>query len=260
MRANYHTHTARCGHATGMDEEYVKAAIESGIRVLGFSDHIPWPDSVEMEGRTVAVPRIPDMHMSWGEEEGYVNSVRRLQEKYADKIQILLGFEAEYLPAIFEMQRELCARYGMDYLILGQHFLWEGDRHFYSGQATESEEILKWYVDLAVRGLSTGAFRYLCHPDLIHFTGEKEAYRSQMRRLCREAKRLSCPLEINLLGLATGRHYPNEEFWAIAAEEENQVILGIDAHSPEQIGNEKAWKAGLALAKKFHLRVTDELF
>ena len=28
MKANYHTHTARCGHATGTDEDYVLAAIE----------------------------------------------------------------------------------------------------------------------------------------------------------------------------------------------------------------------------------------
>ena len=30
MDYNYHTHTSRCGHATGSDEEYVKRAIEQG--------------------------------------------------------------------------------------------------------------------------------------------------------------------------------------------------------------------------------------
>ena len=33
---NYHTHTARCYHASGKDEEYVKAAIKAGIKELGF--------------------------------------------------------------------------------------------------------------------------------------------------------------------------------------------------------------------------------
>ena len=37
---NYHTHTTRCYHASGKDEEYVKAAIKAGIKELGFSDHI----------------------------------------------------------------------------------------------------------------------------------------------------------------------------------------------------------------------------
>lgn len=34
MRVNYHTHTYRCGHAKGTEEEYVKAAIEGGLEVL----------------------------------------------------------------------------------------------------------------------------------------------------------------------------------------------------------------------------------
>ena len=37
--ANYHTHTKRCHHACGEDREYVEAAIESGLKILGFSDH-----------------------------------------------------------------------------------------------------------------------------------------------------------------------------------------------------------------------------
>ena len=39
---NYHTHTTRCMHAIGQDEEYVQAAIKAGIKKLGFSDHTPW--------------------------------------------------------------------------------------------------------------------------------------------------------------------------------------------------------------------------
>ena len=30
MKTNYHTHTARCMHATGTDEEYVLSAIKGG--------------------------------------------------------------------------------------------------------------------------------------------------------------------------------------------------------------------------------------
>ena len=43
---NYHTHTKRCGHAIGEDEEYVLRAIENGFDEIGFSDHAPmlFPD------------------------------------------------------------------------------------------------------------------------------------------------------------------------------------------------------------------------
>lgn len=42
MKANYHTHTTRCQHAKGSDEDYVLSAIKAGYDELGFSDHAPW--------------------------------------------------------------------------------------------------------------------------------------------------------------------------------------------------------------------------
>ena len=42
MIANYHTHTWRCSHATGTEEEYVQAALDRKLEILGFSDHTPY--------------------------------------------------------------------------------------------------------------------------------------------------------------------------------------------------------------------------
>ena len=42
-KINYHTHTYRCGHAKGTEEEMVQAAINMNIEELGISDHIPLP-------------------------------------------------------------------------------------------------------------------------------------------------------------------------------------------------------------------------
>ena len=42
MIANYHTHTTRCNHATGTEEEYVQSALERGLEILGFSYHTPY--------------------------------------------------------------------------------------------------------------------------------------------------------------------------------------------------------------------------
>ena len=41
MKTNYHTHTTRCMHAVGDDEDYVRSAIKGGFQELGFSDHGP---------------------------------------------------------------------------------------------------------------------------------------------------------------------------------------------------------------------------
>jgi histidinol-phosphatase (PHP family) len=41
MFIDYHTHHARCGHAVGELEEYVKKGIEIGLMQIGLSDHMP---------------------------------------------------------------------------------------------------------------------------------------------------------------------------------------------------------------------------
>ena len=43
MIANLHTHTPRCRHASGTEEEYVRCALDAGLQTLGFSDHTPYP-------------------------------------------------------------------------------------------------------------------------------------------------------------------------------------------------------------------------
>ena len=69
IKANYHTHTARCGHAIGTDEEYVQAAIQAGLKTLGFSDHAAYP--TPCTGLRMNIEQIPD----------YYQSIRSLQEK-----------------------------------------------------------------------------------------------------------------------------------------------------------------------------------
>lgn len=71
MIANYHTHTWRCRHADGTEREYVERAIEGGLKILGFSDHSPYP--------------FPDgydsgMRMRLDQVEGYVDTVLALKK------------------------------------------------------------------------------------------------------------------------------------------------------------------------------------
>ena len=87
MRANYHTHTWRCNHATGTEEEYVKAAIDQKFDILGFSDHTPqfFPEGYKSGFR-----------METGELDNYCSVVRDLRDRYRDHIQSHMGLEGEY--------------------------------------------------------------------------------------------------------------------------------------------------------------------
>ena len=44
MKTNYHTHSQRCRHAQGTEEDYVRCALDAGVSILGFSEHAPFPD------------------------------------------------------------------------------------------------------------------------------------------------------------------------------------------------------------------------
>ena len=89
MKANYHTHTPRCKHATGTDELYVQAAIRAGFDTLGFSDHTPWPYHSNY---------VSGIRMELDQFSEYVTSLRNLKEKYRDQLNILIGLECEYFP------------------------------------------------------------------------------------------------------------------------------------------------------------------
>lgn len=226
MRTNFHTHTARCNHADGTDREYVEAAIKSGIKVLGFSDHVPYP-------------AFPDptyysyFRMKPAKTDDYCNSILQLQKEYKADIDIRLGFEAEYYPEMFGELLDFLKAYPYEYLLLGQHCVGkEYDNPWWSSHPTADADILSRYVSQAVEGMQTGAFGYLCHPDLIHFKGDDAVYREQMKRICETALALDMPLECNMLGFRDHRNYPNRRFFRLAAEYGCKVILGMDAHSP----------------------------
>lgn len=153
---NYHTHTYRCGHASGNDEEYVLEAIKNGIKVLGFSDHIPF-DDFEQKG----------IRMNFDMIDDYVSSLKQLKEKYKDKIEIHIGLEAEFDPKRKDYYKYLMENKGIEYFIMGQHIMFAKDGFIWSAGYPNDLTIPKKYVNTIIKGMKTGLFKYVAHPDFI---------------------------------------------------------------------------------------------
>lgn len=250
LKANYHTHTARCKHAWGEDKEYVEQAIQAGMEVLGFSDHCPWifpPDYVS------------HIRMEPKELDGYFTSLENLKREYAKDITIYIGFESEYIPELMEEQDRLLKDYPVDYMLLGEHFTASEVTGPYTGHETESEADLQRYVDLVIEGMETGKYAYVAHPDLIHYIGSDEIYERHMLRLCQYLKAHNIPVEINLLGVVEHRHYTSGRFLRIAQKAGNSAIIGCDAHTPDRLSNVAYIQNCLDLAKMYDLPVVDFL-
>lgn len=223
---NLHSHTYRCHHAKGTDEEYVLAAIKNGYTSIGFSDHAPY---IFPKGHKSG------FRMDCDEAQGYADSINELREKYKSMIDIKLGFEVEYYPELIEKELEFLKSFKYDYIILGQHFT---DNEYepyaiYSGHETDSVAALDKYISQVLMGAKSGVFTYIAHPDLINFTGDKDIYLKKMRYMLKELKKLNVPIEFNFLGFTDNRNYPNDDFWKMAAEEGNDTVIGLDAHRVE---------------------------
>lgn len=244
MTENFHTHTSRCRHALGTDEAYVQSAIAAGLKILGFSDHTPF--------------LFPGTHYSHfrmfpDQIQDYANTVLSLKEKYRDQIDIRLGLEVEYYPDRMSDLLALIDPCGIEYMILGQHFCGNELDSPYNGTATDSEAHLKRYCDQLIEAMDTKLFSYVAHPDLINFTGDQEIYDYHIRRLLMAAKERDIPMEINLLGVRGQRHYPNRQFWRIAGEVKCPVVIGSDAHRPEDVTDSNSEEIAMEMVEEYGL-------
>ena len=250
MIANYHTHTWRCNHARGTERQYIESAIEAGIRILGFSDHTPCPFPGDYYS---------DYRMYVHQTEEYFRTLTDLKAEYAGQIELHIGVEAEYYPALFDGMMELLRQYPCEYMLLGQHFLYNEENAPYVYVPSSDPHWLKDYVNQTLEGLRTGLFTYLAHPDLFTWRGDAGTYRREMTRLCLGVKELGYVMEYNLLGHYARRNYPTETFWHIAAEVGNTVILGIDGHEPEALNRPQTEAEARAFLTGLGIRPLDTI-
>ena len=229
MTSNYHTHTPRCNHAEGAERDYIERALEAKLRELGFSDHSPY--LFDVPGYYSRFRMKPE------QLEDYANTLLALREEYRDRIRLFIGLEMEYYPRLFSRTLDFLRQYPLDYLILGQHAIFNETEGIFSPRPTDDEKLLDQYRGQTLEALETGLFSYFAHPDLFCFTGDPKAYERHVRTICRRARELGIPLEFNLLGFQEEKHYPDPRFWRVAGEEGCSVVLGSDAHEPAAVWN-----------------------
>lgn len=243
MKTNFHTHTTRCKHASGTDEQYVKAAITGGFDVLGFADHAPW---------AFASDYVSHCRMPADQWPDYRRSVLALKEKYAGQISLRMGFETEYYPCYMDQLRRLQDE-GCEYFILGSHFLFTEEEFPYTGISCQEDDEVRRYAEQTAEGIRTGMYCYVAHPDL-YMMYRPELDKVSMEAadvICQAAKEAGMPIEYNLLGLRNEldghpRGYPCKDFWAyVTGKWHNDVILGVDAHDPGMLSDRGLWDTGM---------------
>lgn len=228
MRIDLHNHTVWCNHATGTIDEYIQRAIELGIDIYGFSEHAPMDFD---EGYRLRFDKMAD----------YASEVLLAQKKYQNQIQVLLGYEVDYLPGHMD-ERVLSAK--ADYLIGSVHFInkWGFDNPEFIGgyENRDIDTIWEEYFDANKEMAQSGKFDIVGHFDLIKvfkFLPKKDV-RLIAKEALRAIKSSNMVLEINTAGLRKpiGEMYPSrpllEEAYALGIP----ITFSSDAHAVEQIG------------------------
>jgi histidinol-phosphatase (PHP family) len=228
MKIDLHSHTTLCNHAEGSVDAYVEKAIEYGIDILGFSDHAPMDFD-------------PGYRMSFEEMELYKKWVMDAKQKYADKIEVLFGYEVDYLPGHMD-DRVLQA--DVDFLIGSVHFIneWGFDNPEFIGRYEDEDidQIWQKYFDLVEAMAKTGLFDIAGHIDLIKvfkFMPKKDILEMAMPAL-KAIKAADMVLELNVAGYRKpcAEPYPSPSLLQAAFDLGIPITFGSDAHNPEQVG------------------------
>ena len=271
---NFHTHTELCGHAFGTMEEYVEHAIAGGIKTLGFSDHTPallGPSAKNHEMSledftTQYIPMLKDLRdkyagqidIYFGLETEYLgDALERLTlENMPESLAKFKGILEHFINV--KQTRES----SLDYLILGQHTTLKRDEdcHLLIPPQNSPKNSASYPMDYAltvVEAIKSGKFAYIAHPDIFLEARDSVAPENREKYLenALEASRLICeaaaehhiPLEVNLGSIAAieggqksklsdGTYpYPVPSFWEIAKVKGCEVLIGIDAHTPDPL-------------------------
>ncbi len=231
MKVDLHNHTKLCNHAVGEMDEYVERAIEKEIDLFGFSCHAPMQFD---EG----------FRMSLDDAEWYENEVKRLKEHYGDKIELLLGYEVDFLEGYLE-ERVLSAN--VDYLIGSVHFLnkwgFDNPESIFEYAKRDIDEIWIEYFEAIDAMAKSGKFDFVGHIDLIKVFKflPKNDLRKVIEKALKSIKKSNMAIEINASGLRKpiAEQYPSRDILEMAYELDIPITFGSDAHAVEHIGFER---------------------
>ena len=211
-------------------EEYLRKAIELGIDVFGYSEHAPMKNFED--GYRLVLEK----------QDFYQNTVLELKEKYKKQIDVVLGYEVDYIEGDYLLDGIINAP--VDYLIGSVHYLdkWGFDNPEFIGEYEKRDIDTIWeeYFKAMQNMARSGHFDIVGHFDLMkvfNFLPKKN-----MKELCFEAlkeiKKADMVIELNSSGLRkeVKEQYPSQEILQLAYQLKIPITFGSDAHKVEQIG------------------------
>lgn len=243
---NYHSHCLYCDGRANM-EDFIRFAISSGFTSYGISSHAPLPFSTAWT-------------MEWDRMEDYLAEFHRMKEKYAGKIELVIGLEIDYLNEESHPALPCFRELPLDYRIGSVHMLQDVrgevvdidapadtfrkivDGHFDG----DLDRVVHLYYEHLLRMVELGGFDIVGHADKMYYNAscyrpgllDEAWYDELVQGYFREIARKGYMVEVNTKSvLDLGTFYPNQRYFPLLRELGVRVQVNSDAHYPERINN-----------------------
>lgn len=247
---DWHTHNSLCRHAIGSLEDYVEKAIKYEINLIGFSDHFPYEFLKGIEG----IP-YEEYAMKLNQIGQYLSTAEKLKEKFKDRIEIKIAFELDYIEHQVAAYKRHLDKYldRLDYILgsvhilqgKGQIFAFDDNRFLKNYELYDS--ITGFYLDyyLTLQKMIRSSefdFNIISHFDLPKKFNKKpenpELIDEQVIKILELVKKKSLTIEINTSGLRKQikEQYPSVKIIKKMHELDIPILLGSDAHHPDEVG------------------------
>lgn len=243
---NYHSHCLYCDGRADM-EVFVRFALSEGFSSYGFSSHapLPFPTSWTME---------------WDRMDDYLSEFHRLKAKYAERIELYVGLEIDYLD---ETSHPGIARFRnlpLDYRIGSVHMLPTADGEVVDIDVPvdtfcrlvdvrfggDLDRVVHLYYDRLLRMVELGGFDIVGHADKMHYNAscyrrgllDEEWYDDLVRSYFQEIARHGYQVEVNTKSYLD-KHvlFPNVRYFSYLNKLGIRVQVNSDAHYPERIND-----------------------
>ncbi len=243
---NYHSHCLYCDGRANM-EDFVRFAISNRFTAYGFSSHAPLPFTTAWT-------------MEWGNMDDYLAEFRRLKTKYADKIELYIGLEIDYLNEESNPSLSRFTQLPLDYRIGSVHMLYNDfgevvdidvpadkfrsivDQHFHG----DLDRVVKLYYERSFRMIELGGFDIVGHADKIHYNAtcyrpglmDEKWYNDLVHSYFEAISDKGYMMEVNTKAyLSLNVFYPNIRYFKVLHDRGIRVLVNSDAHYPERIND-----------------------
>jgi len=228
-----HVHTPLCKHAQGEPAAYLAAAQERGLAGIVFTDHNPMPPWYD-----------PDSRMAAAQLPLYHRLIEAVRADAPEGFYVGLGLEADFHPGTEAYVREQLGSHPYDYVIGSVHFIgaWPFDHPDFTAEYERRDrlEIYADYYALVYAAAESGLFDAVGHLDLPKKFGHlpPEETWDLVEGVLGAVRGAGIALDVNTAGWRkpVGEPYPAPAILKRARELGIPVVLGSDAHAPEELG------------------------